>query len=92
MDLLAAKEKRELTSDLRHLPEDCEQLVEAAERLASKSRIELSEWDAGVDQAAHEVLVISAVATATYMLLGLLAAVMLDFVHVRLVSRGLWGL
>ena len=29
-DLLAAKEKRELTSDLRHLPEDCEQLVEAA--------------------------------------------------------------
>ena len=37
-DRLAAKEKRELTSDLRHLPEDCEQLVEAAARLASECR------------------------------------------------------
>ena len=36
-DLLAAKEMRELTSDLRHLPEECEQLVEAAARLASES-------------------------------------------------------
>ena len=81
-DLLAAKEKRQLTSDLRHLPEDCEQLVEAAARLASESRVELSEWDARVDETARKVVVIHADT-----LLWLLAAI----VSARGTMVGTWS-
>ena len=72
VDVLAAKETRKLTSDLLHFPEDCEQLVEPAERLACESHVELSEWDARVDETAHKVVIIHA-----YMLVGLLAAIVL---------------
>ena len=63
---------------MRDLPEDCEQLVDAAARLDCESQVELSEWDAGVDETAHKVVVIHA-----GLLLGLLAAVLLDFEDVR---------
>ena len=55
-----------------HLPVRCKHLVEAPKGANSKRTVELREWDAGVDENAHKVIVIHA-----DVLLGLLAAIVL---------------